>query len=296
LAYQSGDTILDTHYNGFASDINAIWGTGSGDSGYGQTSTLATVSDGTTITATQWATMLNRIKSISNHQGSNASITMDTVTNPVVGDTITAYTTLSADISTLNTNRLNAAANGTDIMNNLDSVGSWTTQTLHTLTFTWGSADQARYFFNAGGQLLFSFSRTGGTAHTKNTEWSDLCTQTGTLTIGATSFSKTGGSGTPSTLATGIGFYDLSTTNQTLFQQEADTAPYTANYLRLQARTALSGRQVVVEVTFRDDAADTFDDTVDGTLRTTDTVRPPSTTYLADTWGTVSRGTSQSQS
>jgi len=296
MAYQANDTILDTHYNGFVSDINDLWGTGSGDSGYGQSSTVSTVSDGNTITATQWATLLNRIKSISNHQGSNASITMDTVTNPIVGDTITAYATLSADITTLETNRLNASATGTDTVDSVVSTGSWTTETSHEITYTFSSANQARYFFNCGGQLLFSFSRSGGTAHTKNSEWTDLCTKCGTLIIKASTFEKSGGSGSPSTLASSTGFHDLSGSDQTLFQQEADSSPYTANYLRLEARTAGSGTQVVVTITFRDDAADTFDDTVDGTLTTTDTVREPETTYIANTWGTVSRGESETQS
>lgn len=102
--------------------------------------------------------------------------------------------------------------------------------------------------------------------------------------LGSTTFKKSGGSNTPSTEATATGFHDLSTSIQTLFQQKADTVPYTANYL------------IVLTVTFQDDAADDFDDTVDGTLTTTDTVREPSTTYLSNTWGTVTRGESESQS
>ena len=51
MAYVTGDTILDDHYNGFANDnspnnINKIWGTGNGNYGYGQTNTVSTVSAG----------------------------------------------------------------------------------------------------------------------------------------------------------------------------------------------------------------------------------------------------------
>ena len=35
MAYATGDTILDTHYNDFATSVNTLWGTGSGDDGYG---------------------------------------------------------------------------------------------------------------------------------------------------------------------------------------------------------------------------------------------------------------------
>ena len=35
MAYATGDTILDTHYNDFATSVNTLWGTGSRDDGYG---------------------------------------------------------------------------------------------------------------------------------------------------------------------------------------------------------------------------------------------------------------------
>ena len=61
MAYQTGDNILDTHYNDFGTSVNALWGTGTGDAGYGESTTVSTVSDGDTITAAQWSTVLSRI-------------------------------------------------------------------------------------------------------------------------------------------------------------------------------------------------------------------------------------------
>ena len=61
MAYTSGDTILDDHYNDFATSVNAIWGSGSGDKGYGQTNTVSSVSAGSTITASQWTTLLSTV-------------------------------------------------------------------------------------------------------------------------------------------------------------------------------------------------------------------------------------------
>ena len=87
MAYTTGDTILDNHYNDFATSVNAVWGSGSGDSGYGQTDTVSSVSAGTTITAAQWTTLLARISSAASHQGS--SIT--SISSPSAGDTISAY-------------------------------------------------------------------------------------------------------------------------------------------------------------------------------------------------------------
>jgi hypothetical protein len=40
MTYASGGLIEAVDYNNFAASVNAIWGTGSGDRGYGQTDTV----------------------------------------------------------------------------------------------------------------------------------------------------------------------------------------------------------------------------------------------------------------
>ena len=81
MTYAQGGTIEATDYNNFIANINAIWGTGSGANGYGQTSTLSNVTAGaTTISAgtnstnpqiaanaaaaTNWAGLIARIDEI----------------------------------------------------------------------------------------------------------------------------------------------------------------------------------------------------------------------------------------
>jgi hypothetical protein len=284
MAYTIGDDILDDEYNGFAGDINTIWGVGSGDSGYGQGTTLSLVSPGNTVTATQWATLIDRMDSIEAHQGSAIS----NPANPTAGQDIAVISTIPGDITTLNTNRLNAAANGTDGSNTITATGSWTVTSTQTARFTWSSANHVRYFFNAGGQIRISFSRTGGTVHTKNTEWTNLCTACSTLVFTARTLTKSGGSGTPTTLLND-GWYDISTTYVQKFKQFEGTSPYTANYIGVEFRTAASGTQLEIRVTYQDDATDTSIpasvDIVNGTLTTTFVERPPSTTNLTDSWG-----------
>ena len=64
MTYSSGSLIEATDYNGFVStgsnNINKIWSTGSTDFGWGE-SALTTVSASSTITATEWATLVNRL-------------------------------------------------------------------------------------------------------------------------------------------------------------------------------------------------------------------------------------------
>ena len=318
MAYQSGDLILDDHYNTFATgsaggtatdsaNVNNVWGAGTGDRGYGQTSTISAVSAGTTITATQWATLLSRISSMASHQGS--SIT--SITNPSAGNTISAFTALSNNITTIHTNRLNNAGFGTTSATNTTGSGAWNAYTVHTITVTFGNEQQARYFFNAGGELRIDTSISGGTADGKYNEWVDLAnTLAGQVVFGSQGTTKSGGTGSPSTLATTIGYYDLTTSYQTIYQQYANSSPYTSNYIRVQAKYSGSttngakGNAVIFEVRYQDDAADqTYDkavytpnDVMDGTVTTTTTVAPPSTTYLSNTWGTPSVSGTNSQS
>lgn len=316
MAYQSGDLILDDHYNIFATgsatgtatagaNINHMWGVGNGNAGYGQSTTLSPVVAGTTVTATQWSTLLARINSMASHQGT--SITA--ITSPVAGNTISAYTALGTNITTIYNGRLNNAAFGTDIVPTAATgTASWSTQTVHTIVCNFPSQDAARYFFNAGGKILLDFAISGGTADAKYNEWVDLAgTLCGTLLFGAQGTTKSGGTGTPTTLATAIGYYGLTTAEQTIYLQYADSSPYTANYIKVTARyTGTLGTngdksaQITFVVTYQDDATeDAFAgaaDIMDGTVTTTVKFRPPSTTYLSNVWGTPTMTFTNSQS
>jgi len=273
MAYSSGDLILDDHYNGFASDTNDVWGSGSGDYGYGQSNTVSSVSAGSTITATQWATLLSRITSAANHQGS--SIT--SISSPSAGNTISAYTALSGNITTIRNNRRNYAANGTDATSTATRSTGWFTDCIFTHTFSFGNTTKLRYFSNAGGRIRMSFSRSGGTSNSKNTEWTDLCSKAGTIVID------------PNALTGSYVQKDI---------HYADTAPYTSNYIKTEAYHNGSGT-VYVKCSFVDASTDTYGDEtwansydvtsydrVDGSTSCTGVLRPPSTTYLSSSWGT----------
>ena len=293
MAYTIGDTILDDHYNGFATSVNTIWGSGSGDSGYGQTSTVSAVSAGATITAAQWTTLLARISSAASHQSS--SITA--ISNPSAGDTISAYTALSTNIGTITTNRLNVHARQAVANTNRDNTATFTGTLTFTHKWAWGSANQARYFFNAGGRLSISGSQSGHGSDSKGNEWATLLTQVGTYYVYAQTAGKSGGSGSPTTnLTTTAGYHDLTSSYVTVFQQYEDTGPYTANYVQWQLRTQDAGASVEANCLWVDGAADdvsynksvyNVQDQVEGTHRMTYGYEKHDTTYVADNGGTI---------
>ena len=324
MTYSVGGLIQATDYNGFVSttsgaNVNGIWGAGSTDSGYGQTA-LSTVSAAGTVTATQWASLVNTVSSMASHQGT----TVTARSAPVTGNIITILSNLNTDLTTLTTNRGNAAANGTQYgtftgaVSKTTATGSgstaWTITFTHTIT--WSSAAAARYFFNAGGRIKWETSKTADST-AADTEWNDLANTlvgdifitggTGTQVIAGTSYTgttKSGGTGTPTTLLTTTGWYDLLTSDTIIYKQFADTAPYTGQYIQISAKTAGTGTQLVLTTVWVDpggSGAGSSDAISGGTgvsspatsvgaataPTTLVTYFPPSSTYLTTvSWGT----------
>jgi len=317
MAYTAGDTILDDEYNTFVTgsasgtathtvaNVNSVWGSGSADKGYGQTSTISAVSAGTTITATQWNDFLGRIETLGSHQGT----TVTDYSALTTGDTVEAYATVSTDLTNVYNNRFDCASVGTAITSSSSTTATWTTSLNTTQQLAFSSADTLRYFFNAGGTVRLSFSRSGGTSNNKNTEWTDLCSRSGTVWFSGsdshtvngqalTGTTKVGGNtGGTGSAVTNLDFHDLTGSFQQIFIQYADTAPYTANYIKVEA--LVSGANIQFRTTFQDDATDTGNpthpasgtnpqslDKVDGTLTVSVSAVPPATTHISNTWGT----------
>jgi len=297
MTYTTGSVITAADYTAFANRVNTVWGSGANNFGYGQTNTVATLGSGASITATQWATLLTRISSAASHQGT--SITA--ITNPTVGDTISAYAALDTNITAITTGAMNATASGSDSNVTTTTTSAWTSSATTSKTITWGSVDQMRYFFNAGGMIRLSFSRSGGAANPQNTSWTTMLSNVGTIvltgqgdpaknkTIAGTSYfgtTKIGGAGTPTTLAEGTGAFNLTGTSVELFKQFNTTYEYTSNYTQINA--SISGSTITFAVSLIDAAAGAVD-SVDGTLTMNTTVRFPSTSTLTNTWGTPSQ-------
>ena len=322
MTYTQGSLIEASDYNGFANasanNINAVWSTGSGDKGWGQTA-LSTVSIGGTVTATSWAALVANLATA----GQQTSSTLTSRTQPVTGNVIAILANVATDINTVTLNRGNAAASGTEYgvfsgtTSQVNPTGSgqnaWTITFTHTVTFA--SADALRYFFNAGGivRLKYGKSSTGTDA---DEDWNTLSGYVGSInltgrvngaaqTIAAQSYTGTtrlsGTGGTETTLTTTTGWYNLTGSPTTIFQLNNPTAPYTTEFIRTTA-TATSSTVLTLVTTWVSDgssgagtssnisggtATASPSTTISGTAPTTlVTYIPPSTTYLSASWGT----------
>jgi hypothetical protein len=318
MTYSSQQLIQAADYNGFANttvggNVNATWSTGVTSAGYGQTA-LAEVSGPSpgpagTVSATNWATLVNTISSMAAHQGTTITARIAPVANTV----ISVLAAVSTDITNCYNNRGNAVANGTQFTGytgtnsktGATSGATWTITFTNTVTFA--SADAARYFFNAGGRIKIDVSKTS-TGATGDPEWNDLAnTLCGDIFITGGAYSQTiagatytgttksGGTGTPSTLATTTGWFDLTAgaAATIVYKQFADTAPYTSNFI--QHSIAKNAGATALTITTLWSASD-GDPITGGTAAsgatpgtapcTIVTYFPPSTTYLSASWGT----------
>ena len=180
MTYTSGSLIVATDYNGFVNDtaganVNGIWATGATDKGYGQTA-ISTVAATNTITAAQWASLVNNLASLGSHQGT--AITSRAA--PTVGTTISILSAVNTDLTNCTTNRGNAAGSGSQYTGwtgtnskTSSTTGAFTITFTNTITFS--SAAAARYFWNAGGLVKIQVGKSA-TGQTGDPEWNDLAT------------------------------------------------------------------------------------------------------------------------
>lgn len=325
MTYSSGGLIQATDYNGFVAttsgaNLNDIWSTGSGDKGWGQTA-LGQVSVGGTVTATNWASLVNNLSSA----GSQTNTTLTSRTAPVTGDTVSILSNLNTDLTNVTTNRGNAAASGTTSSTWTGSIAkttatgsgtaAWTITWTQTVTFA--DANSARYFWNAGGLVRLDMSKTS-TGTDSDADWNTFVGTVGTLyvsgrvnsaaqTIAGTSytgFTRVGGSGTPSPFATTTGWYTLvpGAAATTMFTLTNTVATYTSDTITVTAAVN-AGATVLTLVTTWNEAGTSGAGKSRDISGGTDTASPytafgtapavlcrfvpPSSTYLTtQSWGT----------
>ena len=309
MTYSSGSLILAADYNTFAANvsgncINNVWGSGSADKGWGQ-SNIANVAAAGTVTATQWSSIVNTLTTM----GQQTGTTITSRTAPVAGNTISVLANVATDINNLTTNRGFAVAVGTQYTTGGSSTagavatnsGGWNLTWTQTVTFA--SAAAARYFWNAGGRIAITTSKSS-TGTDKDPDWNAFAATTGVITLvgrvnGAaqtivgvsyTGTNKTGGSGTPETLATTTGWYNITPGGSNLIYRQYDAAsPYTGDYIAITAAVNAGSTVLTLTTSWRDNGYSLAgeNNAISAGAVTALSYYPPSSTYLTTaSWGT----------
>lgn len=312
MTYAASGLIQASDYNTFngattanvSGTLLSVYSTGKGNSGYGQSASAPTnvTASSSTVTATQWTTLVNAINIVRKHQSGAGFTNIGTYS---AGSTINATNDISGNLTSAFTNRLNYQAEGTTttgatfspVFSAVNDTNAQTIQFSRTATFA--SADAARYFFNAGGQLNFVFTsvtNTGGTSRGADIANLAVTNFASKRIRSANSGAKTGTGGTVNTdQTTNYGYYGLTTSNTTLTQITSTATSYTGDYIQLLAKTngaqgSNSDNGTVVTLSpliYMAAQSPAFNDNYNVTINHRVDIIYPSTSFLANTWGSV---------
>lgn len=321
MSYYLDGLVQASDYNAFAASLNAVWATGSGDGGLGQTA-IVPVKAGTTVTAAQWDSIIDVINALAQKQGIYNNITQPEF-RPVNGNVLGAddnqslikfMSMIQDNVVAVTTNRLNALGQSSRSPAIITSTRSWTNQAIYTYNISFSSGDAARYFFNGGGQLSLTLAHPSGTS--MDSMFSMLCTQIGTLVFsspanspstadianinyqGFSQIIDTEGGADPDTFLSNAGYYGLTTQRQLIFRQRMNSglySDYLGSSISVYAKTngtqgqhGDNGSLITIEISWNE-VPPTLVVSAGSTLALT--VKAPATTYITNTWGGVTSPT-----
>jgi hypothetical protein len=291
MAYVAGDNITASDFNSLFLEgttsgnygINHIMGTGTGNLGLGQTADyLPSLGDtrkvGEQITTAEWNSLFSVMNNLANHTNDTLSYTE----NRTAGEKIAVLSGLNADLQTLAASVQLGCPNATALLEGSVDEGNsssavWDGAHIAEYSYTFAGGDEARWFFNAGGKCSVTFSNTATNTTGLDAVVSGLMSNITRFDLGATTSTVTGNLNADSTEGdsafnedsttpwTGsIGYYDLTTSYQTLLYYEESSGTYDYSYeglvsIRIEAKTSTAhadgrgnnGEVVTLRVTIR---------------------------------------------
>ena len=108
-------------------------------------------------------------------------------------------------------------------------TSTWNTSLSAEATFTFANEGACRGYFNGGGKVGFTSTRASGSSTTQNTNWTDTLSALGNYQLKHdTSYAASGTNA-------GIGFYELTTSYQTLWTKFG-SGSYASNFFRVEGK------------------------------------------------------------
>jgi len=233
---ENGDIIYYQDYNAIRAIIEPILGVGSGNNGYGQVLTSSNINQFDQITELHWDNLRSDIDKCLTHQSGGTSLTNVSTSTTILKDLINQYKT-GADTAVTNKDLVFAqtqSALGTGISSTYATP--WKTSIRHRVTVTFSTANDARHFFNLGGNIRLTASQTGSVAATKDQRWAELIDSLGGIYY------------TPSNYRTGG--------NIIIKAQTFSVSPYAANFYQAWGERT-SDTTLVITALFNDASVQT---------------------------------------
>lgn len=295
--------ITPSDYNNIRDKVVLVMGTGA--TGYGQTLTSIAATTNNVISSSLWNGLrTDMIKARQHQTGVDESASLPVLTQTtIISETIRVQFDNFANLIT--TNKFTCAANQATVQVAATSTpysASWNSNLYHQVVLTFSSNLQARYFFNAGGEVRFRSTRSGVASNTKDTEWSLLLgdgtsgastSGFGTLFVRHNTAGTISGSNATGRAATtaSVGFYQLTTSNQTIATASNALGSYNANNytIRVRANDAVSPSVITFTMQWNDAAAGIVDELVTGQVDSFVTLFRPSGSNVSVSAPTVSQ-------
>ena len=240
----AGDVIDDADFNNARTNVNTLMGTAadvtlgtytaSSTKGWGQGGAgVNAASAGGLIYADNATGGFKRLQDDVQAMCAFLGVTVRTGVGSDVadGDSITAatWTNLMLNIQDCWNDRFGPASDTGATGDSSTYTSAWANSLSSTSTFTFANENACRGYFNGGGKVGFTSTRSGGSSTTQNTNWTDTLSALGNYQLKHdTSYAA---SGTNS----GLGFYELTTSYQTLWTKFG-SGSYASNFFKVEGK------------------------------------------------------------
>lgn len=264
-------SILLNDYNEIQTKVALVMGTGSGNFGYGQNLFSSQAATNSTVTVTQWKSLRDDILRARQHQlgGDQGNLLPQvTVSDEVSEATRAAYLELSNVISESQNRLATPPATESNTVNLIPAyqrATPWNGEMTQTVTVTFPDSDAARFFFNTGSKILINPVYLPSFGSAKDDNWKLMFDHIATVTFNHTETAFTGAG--PAT-GTSIGWYDLTTTDQQIFEKVSPSFQFAGNRFYVTARRNSDATQLILGLHFVDGAGGDPDINVSGVLTT----------------------------
>jgi hypothetical protein len=265
--------------------------------GYNQSVSSSQVAVGNKVTLSHWLNLrADAIKARGHQTGSGSesnNISIPTNTNLIRESLRLEYYNYAVLLDTYR-DTLGTGQYTIDTANTAQRLDDWNGNLISTVTMNFGDVPSIRAFFNAGGIIKFNVGMTGtfnSFSTLKDNTWTTMFSQMGTISMDRTNtYLDTGSTGTPST---GIGYFSLTNTDQTIFIKAAPSGAYSGNEFRILAK--LSGGTVIFTIQYNDISGGSVnfpgtsagtpgginDELIDGQITQTVVIWRPSGSYVS---------------
>jgi hypothetical protein len=238
MAAGIGQKIEATDYNSIQNKIAGILGTGSGTSGYGQSVTSLAIAAGDKINLSGWLNLRADLRAAREHQLGTGTVSTGSandgvnllvpVTSLVITEALRNQYDLFADTVVSNKFLLGSPGQfSTETVITFSKSGAWNSTISNVITISGsasgaGTAENMRFFFNAGGSFQLQSSRNGPSAGAKDDAWTTMLSQAAVVTMNYATTTYSGSNGT----VYAVGYNTLTTSDQVIFHKPAPAGNY----------------------------------------------------------------------